>query len=121
MYIIVDWFPPCYTHIGSFSISVDMEAESKIQMVMKMMDGSTYAKRTIFIKVIWTLQIGKKKKRLNFSSTNYSETIYPVDHQRYPGKSGQIVDDVSLLVNQLKIEGNMIGYVSLLFFFCSSY
>lgn len=25
----------------------------------------------------------------------YSETIYPVDHQMYPGKNGQIVDDVS--------------------------
>lgn len=36
-------------------------------------------------------------QHVNEKCTDYlfSETIYPVDHQMYPGKNGQIVDDVS--------------------------
>lgn len=26
----------------------------------------------------------------------FDETIYPVDHDRYPGQSGQIIDDVGV-------------------------
>ncbi|KAI7852495.1 peptidase C14, caspase domain-containing protein [Circinella umbellata] len=37
---------------------------------------------------------GRVKDTNGDEDDGWDETIYPVDHQRYPGKSGQIVDDV---------------------------
>lgn len=37
----------------------------------------------------------------------HSETIYPVDHQMYPGKNGQIVDDVSSLMMAVSFGFNV--------------
>lgn len=38
---------------------------------------------------------GRVKDTDGDEDDGYDETIYPVDHDRYQGDSGQIVDDVS--------------------------
>jgi hypothetical protein len=38
---------------------------------------------------------GRVKDANGDEDDGYDETIYPVDHDRYQGESGQIVDDVS--------------------------
>lgn len=38
---------------------------------------------------------GRVKDSDGDEDDGYDETIYPVDHDRYQGDSGQIVDDVS--------------------------
>lgn len=38
---------------------------------------------------------GRIKDTNGDEDDGYDETIYPVDHDRYQGESGQIVDDVS--------------------------